>query len=200
MLNLVDRLSNTANAESVNQIQDEPGTRLFAIRQAGDGDCQAIKVFLAGLSPRTRYLRFFTGAPGVTAAMLRLLAGGGPGTDVVVATAAGAIIGHAMAVETAGRHGTRVTDIGVAVADAWQGRGVGSALTRALTDTARARGSGMLTMDVLAENQQVLAMIAHRWPDARYESSGGCVTVHAPLRPARWLPSPAPSAAVAARG
>lgn len=170
------------------------------MRQARGGDCEAIRVFLAGLSPRTRYLRFFTGAPSVTAAMLRLLAGGAPGTDVVVATAAGVIIGHAMAADAAGRHGTRVTDIGVAVADAWQGQGVGSALMSAVADAARARGSSTLVMDVLAENRQVLAMIAHRWPAAQYDTSGGYVTVHARLRPARWLPPPAPRVAVSARG
>jgi ribosomal protein S18 acetylase RimI-like enzyme len=181
----------------VNRIQGETGTRLFGIRQARPGDCEAIRAFLAGLSPRSRYLRFFTGAPSVTESMLRLLAGGGAGTDVVLATAAGSVIGHAMAADTTGSRGTRVTDIGVAVADAWQGRGVGSALTRALADRARARGATALVMDVLAENQQVLAMIARRWPGARYDGSGGYVTVHARLRPGQWLAAPAPPAAPA---
>ncbi len=184
----------------MNRIQERAETRLYVIREAHSGDCDAIREFLAGLSPRTRYLRFFTGAPSVTAAMLRLLAGGGAGTDVVLATGAGAVIGHAMAADTTGSHGTRVTDIGVAVADAWQGQGVGSALTRALADRARDRGATALVMDVLAENQQVLAMIAHRWPGARYDGSGGYVTVHARLRPGRGLPSPAAPATIAAGG
>jgi L-amino acid N-acyltransferase YncA len=184
----------------VNRIQGETETRLFGIRQARSADCDAIRDFLAGLSPRTRYLRFFTGAPSSTAAALRLLAGGGDNTDAVLATKAGAIIGHAMAADTTGRHGARVAEIGVAVADAWQGQGVGSALTRALADRARARGASTLAMDVLAENQQVLAMIAHHWPAARYDHSGGYVTIHARLLPGRWLPSLAPSATVAAGG
>jgi ribosomal protein S18 acetylase RimI-like enzyme len=184
----------------VNRIQGSAGTRLFVIRQAHSGDCDAIRDFLAGLSPRTRYLRFFTGAPSVSAAMLRLLAGAGASTDVVVATEASTIIGHAMAADSIGRPGTRVADIGVAVADAWQGQGVGSALTRAVADRARARGAATLVMDVLAENKQVLAMIAHRWPAARYDSAGGYVTVRAGLAPGRWLPSPAPAATIAAEG
>jgi hypothetical protein len=36
-------------------------------------------------------------------------------------------------------------------------------------------------MDVLAENQRVLAMIAVRWPAARHDRSAESVTVHARL-------------------
>jgi ribosomal protein S18 acetylase RimI-like enzyme len=184
----------------VKRIQDKTETRLFGIRQARPGDCEAIRAFLDGLSARSRYLRFFTGAPSVTESMLRLLAGGGAGTDVVLATADGAVIGHAMAADTTGSRGTRVTDIGVAVADAWQGRGVGSALTRALADRAQDRGATTLAMDVLAENQQVLAMIAHRWPGARYDASGGYVSVQARLRPRQWQAAPAAPVIIAAGG
>ena len=62
--------------------------------------------------------------------------------------------------------GARVTDIGVVVADAWQGRGLGSALTRALVTGARARGVTQLEMDVLHGNRQVLDMITGHWPAA----------------------------------
>lgn len=114
--------------------------------------------------------------------MLGVLAGGRDNVDVVVAVEKGAIIGHAMAVHTntaATRPG--VADIGVVVADSWQGRGIGSALVRMLTVRAQARGATAASMDVLAENRQVLAMIASRWPGARYERSAAHVTVHAPL-------------------
>jgi hypothetical protein len=36
-------------------------------------------------------------------------------------------------------------------------------------------------MEVLAENRQVLGMIAHYWPTARQEMSGAYVTVSASL-------------------
>jgi hypothetical protein len=41
-------------------------------------------------------------------------------------------------------------------------------------------------------------MIAHRWPGARYDGSGGYVTVHARLRPRQWLAAPAAPAIIAA--
>ena len=129
----------------------------------------------------TRYLRFFAGALPVSPAMLRILAGERDGADVLVAIGNGAIIGHAMAVDSAGPGGEATAEIGVVVADAWQGRGVGSGLVRALAARARARGATALVMEVMAENQRVLAMIAHRWPGARHDRSAAYLTVHARL-------------------
>jgi GNAT superfamily N-acetyltransferase len=156
-------------------------TRQIQIRQAGSADDGALRDFLTGLSVRTRYLRFFAGALPTSPAMLGVLAGDRRGVDALVATQHGAIIGHAMAVDTADPGGAATAEIGVVVADAWQGRGVGSGLTRALAARAGARGVTTLAMDVLAENRRVLAMIASRWPAARHDRSGDSVTVHARL-------------------
>ena len=151
------------------------------IRRAASTDHPALRDFLTGLSVRTRYLRFFAGALPASPAMLRALAGGRDGVDALVATRNGAIIGHAMAADTTGPDGAAMAEIGLVVADAWQGRGVGSGLLRALAARARARGATTLAMDVLAENQRVLAMIAARWPAARHDRGAASVTVHARL-------------------
>jgi GNAT superfamily N-acetyltransferase len=151
------------------------------IRQVGSGDLGGLRDFLSALSLGTRYLRFFAGAPPAGPAMLRILAGQRPDADALVAIRNGVIIGHAMAVDAAGPPGAATTEIGVVVADAWQGRGVGSGLVRALASRARARGATTLVMEVMAENRRVLAMIAGRWPDARHDRSAAYVTVHAPL-------------------
>jgi GNAT superfamily N-acetyltransferase len=169
------------------------------IRQASSGDCEAIKDFLAGLSPRTRYLRFFTGAPTANTAALLRLAGDGENIDAVVATEAGTIIGHAMGADTTGPAGARVTEIGVAVTDTRQGQGVGTALTRELALRARARGATALAMDVLAENRQVMTMIADHWPTAHYDRSGPYVTIYAHLTRPGETPTTPPSAEGAAR-
>src|SRR6516165_11077584 len=132
----------------------------FAIRRPCNSDCGPIREFLTGLSPRASYLRFFSGAPPTSGAMLRILAGGGAHTDVLVATGDGVIIGHAMAGDRTGPGGTRQTEIGVVVADAYRGQGVGSALTRQLLARAQIRGATALVMEVLAENRQVLTMIS----------------------------------------
>lgn len=189
------------------------------IRPACGGDRDAVRDFLAGLSPATRYQRFFTGAP-PTAALLSLLTGARENTDVIIASGqtdparlmdlSGAddrvgpaehptIIGHAMAVDTAGPEGIHRIEIGVVVADSRQGQGVGSALVRVLVDRARARGVHTIEMEVLAENRRALAMIARHWPHARYEPQAAYVAVrtvlpqHEEERPDAASASPGPA-------
>jgi ribosomal protein S18 acetylase RimI-like enzyme len=151
------------------------------VRQACYADHTALRDFLGGLSPRARYLRFFTGAVSTSPAMLRMLAGGGDHLDAVVAVEDGVIIGHAMASDTTSPGGSRMTEIGVVVTDARQGQGVGSTLIRTLAARARARGITSLTMEVLAENRTMLEIIAHYWPAARHQQSGPYVTVQTQL-------------------
>lgn len=167
------------------------------IRPARESDRDAMRDFLAGLSLRTRYLRFFAGVVPATPAMLRRLTGGattagapapggpapggGEHVDALLATEGDMIIGHAMATDTREPSGARVTEIGVVVADARQGRGVGSALTHTLASRAQARGATVLLMDVLAENRTMLTMITSHFPAARHHRSGPYVTIHVPL-------------------
>jgi len=146
-----------------------------AIRPACTADVGALSDFFAGLSPQSRYLRFFAPVtPGPE--LLRGMSGGDGHTDAVVAVREGVIIGHAMAADQAGPRGTRTADVGVVVADAWQGLGVASALMNVLITGAQARGVTSLTMDVLPGNRTMLAMIASRWPAARIEDSADFVT------------------------
>jgi len=167
----------------------------FAIRRPCNSDHEPIREFLSGLSPRARYLRFFSGAPPTSGAMLRILAGGSARTDVLVATGDGVIIGHAMAGDRAGPGGTRVTEIGVVVADAYRGQGVGSALVRQLVARAEVRGATGVVMEVLAENRQVLTMISDHWPVASQERSGAYITFSARLQPeVRSRPESGPGA------
>jgi acetyltransferase len=160
----------------------------------------ALGDFFSGLSAQTRYLRFF--APVTpTPAMLRVLSGGGAHVDALVAVRDGVIIGHAMAADQPATEGSPspgaardpqqpgVTDIGVVVADAWQGRGVGSALVRALVTRAQARGVRSMTMDVLHANHTVLAMIERRWPAADIGHCRESAAIHIQLpRPSDLRP------------
>jgi ribosomal protein S18 acetylase RimI-like enzyme len=162
-----------------------------AIRSACAADMGALSDFFAGLSQQTRYLRFFAPVtPGPD--LLRRMCGGDGRTDAVVAVRGSVIIGHAIAADQVGPRGARTADVGVVVADAWQGLGVGSALMRAVITSARARGVTSLTMDVLPGNRRMLAMIAGYWPSARVEPSRDFVTFRIPLprdrrqRPQAW--------------
>jgi L-amino acid N-acyltransferase YncA len=179
--------------------QAGPGAPAAAIRPARAADMGALSDFFAGLSPQTRYLRFFapvTPGPG----LLRRMSGGDGHADAVVAVRGGVIIGHAMAADRAGPRGARTADVGVVVADAWQGQGVGSALMRALITGARARGVTSLTMDVLPGNHRMLAIIAGHWTAARVKGSADFVTFRGRL-PRHWHQRPqAQPAALASAG
>ena len=169
------------------------------IRQASSTDRAALSEFLTGLSPRVRYLRFFSGAPPTSGAMLRILTGGAGCTDALVAVENGVIIGHAMASDATGRDGHR-TEIGVVVADGRRGMGVGSALMRCLISRAQTRGATTLVMEVLAENRQVITMITDHWPVTYQDQSGACLTIHARLprpRDQEWPDPRAPRLAAA---
>ena len=171
-----------ANAGFVSRTQVAvPGRVDFEIRQARSTDHPALREFLTGLSPRVRYLRFFSGAPPTSGAMLRILTGGSGCTDALVATENDGIIGHAMASDVTGHGGSRRTEIGVVVADGRRGMGVGSALMRCLISRAHARGATTLVMEVLAENRQVITMITDHWPVMYQDQSGAYLTIHARL-------------------
>ncbi len=176
--------------------EDEPPARVTAtIRPPEPADLAALTGFFAGLSLRTRVQRFFAPVR-PTPALVRLACGQGGraggtdpgaragGTHALIAVAGGVIIGHAMAADRPGTPGGPVTEIGVVVADAWQGHGVGSALVRSLIGQARARGVTSLSMDVLPGNHKVLAMIAAHWAVVRTHSGADCVTLQAGLPPA----------------
>ena len=155
------------------------GRAITAIRPVRPEDLAELGGFFAGLSVESRYLRFF--APVTpTHGLLDLLAGRPANIDAIVAVADGVIVGHAMAADL--RSG-RATDIGVVVADAWQRRGVGAALMRALIARARARGVTSLAMDVLPGNRRVLAMILAHWPDAAVGRNPDSIDVCIPLPP-----------------
>ena len=196
MLSLVDRLSNPSHAGFVNRTQlgRADGRATAAIRPVCPADLAALGGFFAGLSVESRYLRFF--APVTpTHGLLHLLSGGPANVDAIIAVTGGVIVGHAMAADGPGDPcGARMTDVGVVVADAWQRRGVGAALMRALVARAQARSVTSLAMDVLPGNRQVLAMVVGHWPDAAIDRSPDGLDIRVPLRlyqPPRTQPWPA---------
>jgi acetyltransferase len=169
------------------------------IRPAHDTDCAAIGAFVAGLSPRASFLRFFGPASPPSSSVLRGMCGAGLTSDVLLATdghdgghnhsgdsdtgdyADRMVIGHAMAADSVAPDGALVTDVGLVVADLWQHHGVGSDLLSRLVARAQERGVSRLSMDVLPENRPMLTLIAHRWPGASYTFGPDAVTVRVGL-------------------
>lgn len=151
------------------------------IRPVAPGDCAAIGAFVTGLSPRSRFLRFFSVASQPSSPVLRGMCGAGRTTDALVATDGDAVIGHAMAADSVEPDGRRVADIGLVVTDRWQRHGVGALLLSCLASRAAARDVRILTMDVLPENRPMLAIIFRVWADAAWEFAPDAVTIRARL-------------------
>jgi RimJ/RimL family protein N-acetyltransferase len=129
------------------------------IRPIGPGDAPELLRGLEHLSPRSRYRRFL-GTPHIGPAELRYL------TDVdhrdhEALGAADPATGHGVGIARYIREpGADSAEIAVAIDDAWQGRGVGTALLTRLADRARAAGIRRFTGLVLAENAPMRVLIA----------------------------------------
>jgi acetyltransferase len=145
----------------------------YRIRPIRADDLLRDKDFIMGLSPESRYTRMFAAMREPSAALLEQFVH----VDYRSSMAFVAVIGEeeheriiGVARYAADPNG-RDCEFAVAVADAWQARGVGATLTRLLFDYARTQGFHKLHGDVLASNHRMvelvhwLGMETHRRPD-----------------------------------
>ena len=128
------------------------------LRPIRPDDAAGLTALYGRLSPESAYQRFFTVMRRLPPDWARILAS--PDQDrqaaIVATDPAGELIGVA-------RHmpGTTPDEVEIAlvVEDAWQGRGLGTALLRALLDRARERGLSRFVAYVLADNQRMLRLV-----------------------------------------
>jgi GNAT superfamily N-acetyltransferase len=148
----------------------------YVVRPAGPQDAATIREFITNLSVQTQYLRFFTVVSPPSGGLLRALAGG-PRADILIITdELGVVIGHGMAVDA--DHADRVcADIGLVIADSWQGQGLGTVLLQVLVDRAARRGVSGLLLEVLPGNRRMLGIISRRWPDAERRRTADAISV-----------------------
>jgi predicted N-acetyltransferase YhbS len=163
-------------------------TGRYCVRAGRPADTEAIREFLTSLSAQTRYFRFFA-ALGPTAGLLRVLSGGTPGTDIlIISDGNGTIVGHGMAAQiTAG--GRPGVDIGLIVADSWQGQGLGTVLLRLLVARAAERGIGALLVEVLPDNARMLGLIDRHFPLARRTWNGDAISIMADIAAGQHSPA-----------
>ena len=127
--------------------------RTVRIRPAGPSDGAGVREMYDAMSEENRRLRFFglgRGAGRQTAD--RICGSGRRGFLALLALHGERVVGTA---EYASNPGDSA-DIGLAVADDFHGRGVGTLLLEHLVDAARAEGIRAFTADTLADNRAVL--------------------------------------------
>ena len=135
------------------------GTRV-RLRPLGSADRDGLAALFARLSPESRYRRFLSPKPSLTARELVYL------TDIdrfhheavaAVDPRDGSIIGVGRYVRFADR--PNVADVGFEVADELQGIGIGTALATHIVEHARANGVTLLTASTLWDNRPARAIL-----------------------------------------
>ena len=138
----------------------------LSYRPVSPADLDAVRDFIATLSPESRRLRFF--AAGVLPEwMIRRLVETRPS---YVATRGDRVVGLAGANRLLTDPLT--ADLAVVVADEEQSSGVGRELLARCADAARADGATSAVLTVLAENRRAVRLVRRLWPDARVAIDG----------------------------
>jgi RimJ/RimL family protein N-acetyltransferase len=130
------------------------------IRQVRPDDASALAQAYANLGEQSRYRRFFTVMPQLPESTLKAAVN----VDhvdhealVAVPLLSAEIVGECRFIRLPDQPDT--AEIGVTVVDAWQGRGLGSALIARLSERAAEAGIEYFTAEVLAENRSMLALL-----------------------------------------
>ena len=135
---------------------------LVVVRQVRPDDASLEQEFVRTLSPESRYARFMGTVRELTPETLRRLTEINYECDmafiaVVWQGSREAIIGDCRCLVCAGGNSC---EFAIAIADAWQRRGLGRYLMSRLIDSARARGLKEMLGTVLATNVSMLALAA----------------------------------------
>jgi RimJ/RimL family protein N-acetyltransferase len=130
------------------------------IRQVRPDDGPALIRAYANLGEQSRYRRFFTVMPELPEATLKAAVEVDHVNHealVAVPVLSAEIVAECRFIRLPDQPDT--AEIGVTVVDAWQGRGLGSALLARLSERAAEAGIDYFTAEVLAENRTMLALL-----------------------------------------
>jgi GNAT superfamily N-acetyltransferase len=161
------------------------------IRELGPADGDVVDVVFAGLSPRSRHLRFHGPVSELSAATRRSLTALDGRTHVALAAfTQDRPIGIVRIIDLGDGRG----ELAVEVVDRWQGCGVGTQLLHAARDRAAELGYRELVGEMLAVNGAVHAVLRRVFPVTRVRRHGLELTITmavdgepAPARPAGGL-------------
>ena len=151
------------------------------IRQIRPDDAPALVRAYANLGEQSRYRRFFTVMPELPEATLKAAVEVDHVNHealVAVPLVSAEIVGECRFIRLPDQPDT--AEVGVTVVDAWQGRGLGSALLARLSQCATEAGIEYFTAEVLAENRTMLALLPGLG-QVQTESQGAVVTARVEL-------------------
>jgi len=132
----------------------------FVVRPVRPQDADAEQVFVRSLSTASRVLRFHVGIRELAPDQLRAMTQVDPRRHVALVVqhgdASGPIVADARYAIDDGDDTT--AEFAIAVADEWQGHGLGRHLLARIVEHARRRGLRLLYGDVMHENRRMIAL------------------------------------------
>ena len=161
-------------------VRAERGPELI-VRPLRRGDTATVQAVFDRLGQASRLARFNGHKPRLGEQELRWLATVGPNHHVLVAYVDGDT--EPVAIARLVRSGASA-EVAFEVADAYQGRGIGSALTQELVSDACAAGVVEVTALVRSDNRRAIAVLSRVLGQLELRFEGAEILVRAPL-PAR---------------
>ena len=152
----------------------------ISVRELTTADGDVLDAVFAGLSMHSRHMRFHSPIPRMTPAVRRTLADVDGRDHIALGAFAGRRcepVGLVRLIST----GEGRAELAVEVVDAWQGRGIGTRLLRAVKQRAGELGYRELVAEVLAENGAVRAVLRSVFPGANVRRSGVEITLILPV-------------------
>jgi len=148
------------------------------VRPIREVDRKALLAFLEDLSPESRTLRFFSVASNLEWVADRLTAVDYADRSGLLASvgSGGRIVGHGVYLRT----GPDRAEVALAIADDFQGRGLGTLLLGQLAEMAHAAGIATFEAEVLSENRRMIEVFRESGFPAELRSVPGAIIVRLP--------------------
>jgi acetyl coenzyme A synthetase (ADP forming)-like protein len=146
------------------------------LRRGRPDDFDAVRTFLESLSLESHWLRFFGAGTNLTDAATVAVRSPQSVSLVALTGADSHVVGHGMYVR--GRPGE--AEVAFAVADDWQGHGIGTILLAQLADVAAAEGIHTFTALVLPQNHRMIGVFRESGYPVRVHSEPDVIEVTFP--------------------
>jgi acetyl coenzyme A synthetase (ADP forming)-like protein len=146
------------------------------VRPVRPGDRDVIRDFLAGLTPESRALRFFSAGPDLEWVADRMASVDDRDRFGLLATLGDRTVAHAVFIRT----GEDVAEVALAVADELQGHGVGTLLVGQLAEVAHRRGVSTFEAQVLPENRRMIEVFRESGFPVEMRAEPGAIAVRFP--------------------
>lgn len=165
------------------------------VRPLEAGETWVVREVFAGLSEASRQRRFHAPVERLTPAMVAALTAVDDRDHVaLVAEAAEEGLWRPVGIGRLVRTDGDEAELAIEVTDAWQGRGVGGALLRALRERAPAAGMTQVIASILVGNQPMLDLWLRTFPDTWIVSDGRTWEARATVPALASLPPSRPAA------